>query len=478
MLYAPDHIRKETVACSPQAAREGVKLGMPLAEVRALLGSHSLTHFEAYDPETDRKALRRVALACQCFSPLTAVEEPDSLFLDITGCGPLFGGERNLAESVVRRMHANNLVVRAAVADTPGAAWAFAHHHRAARILVVPPGGHQSLLKTLPVEALRLSPVSAQLLHEFDIRWVEQLMQLPRAVLPARFGPGVLQRLDQALGDREEPITPETPSEPVGASWSFEDHCRDHQLLETVLEHLLGQVLASLHPQQLGIERLLCTMHALGAEPQSLTIGLLQASASLRYMMQLIRLQLERTRLPSEIATLDVQAVRVAPLEFRQQPMFERDRQSERWPQFAQLVELLSNRLGKDAVLRPDCCADAQPERAYALAPWLDQEITARPKADEEKHARETWLRPVQLHARPITIAVEAAAPGGPPLRFDWQQQRYAVACCWGPERIETGWWRGRDVRRDYYVVETAAGERFWLFRTDNDSWFLHGTFA
>jgi protein ImuB len=53
------------------------------------------------------------------------------------------------------------------------------------------------------------------------------------------------------------------------------------------------------------------------------------------------------------------------------------------------------------------------------------------------------------------------------------------VSHVWGPERIETGWWRGADIRRDYFLVETTAGERFWLFRSLADNtWFLHGVFA
>jgi len=83
------------------------------------------------------------------------------------------------------------------------------------------------------------------------------------------------------------------------------------------------------------------------------------------------------------------------------------------------------------------------------------------------------------LKNRPLTIDVLALFPGGSPQRFQWNGRDYLVAQSWGPERIETGWWREADVRRDYYVVETAAGERFWVFRNLADgSWFLHGVFT
>ena len=52
-----------------------------------------------------------------------------------------------------------------------------------------------------------------------------------------------------------------------------------------------------------------------------------------------------------------------------------------------------------------------------------------------------------------------------------------------GPERIESGWWDGGDVRRDYFVAESPQGETMWIYRDhrygiDDGEWFLHGIFA
>jgi protein ImuB len=52
-----------------------------------------------------------------------------------------------------------------------------------------------------------------------------------------------------------------------------------------------------------------------------------------------------------------------------------------------------------------------------------------------------------------------------------------------GPERIESGWWDGRDFRRDYYVAATPKGALVWIYRdhrygTDDGEWFLHGVYA
>jgi protein ImuB len=80
------------------------------------------------------------------------------------------------------------------------------------------------------------------------------------------------------------------------------------------------------------------------------------------------------------------------------------------------------------------------------------------------------------LEPQPIPLAALAVTPEGPPARFRLRGRQHEIVGSWGPERIQTGWWRGEHIRRDYYRVETAGGQRFWLFRS-RDRWFLHGVF-
>jgi protein ImuB len=86
--------------------------------------------------------------------------------------------------------------------------------------------------------------------------------------------------------------------------------------------------------------------------------------------------------------------------------------------------------------------------------------------------------RPLVLKRSPQPIEVVSVVPDGPPIRFCWQGAEHVVERSWGPERLETGWWRGPHIRRDYYRVETTLGRGFWLFRArETETWFLHGVF-
>ena len=50
----------------------------------------------------------------------------------------------------------------------------------------------------------------------------------------------------------------------------------------------------------------------------------------------------------------------------------------------------------------------------------------------------------------------------------------------YGPERVESGWWDEDEVRRDYYIVETASGQIAWAYAAAGETtgFMLQGFFA
>jgi protein ImuB len=50
-----------------------------------------------------------------------------------------------------------------------------------------------------------------------------------------------------------------------------------------------------------------------------------------------------------------------------------------------------------------------------------------------------------------------------------------------GPERIESGWWDGARIARDYFVAQDQHAVRYWIYRErdhEQPRWFLHGVFG
>src|SRR6185437_6463117 len=136
---------------------------------------------------------------CGRFSPWTSVDGIDGIWLDVTGCVPLVESEAALAHDLVGRAARLGFTARAAVADTPGAAWAVARYadRTDAGVRILPAGELRAALAPLPVAGLRLPAEIVQDLKRLGLKRIGDLYGMARAPLTPRFGEAVARRLDQ-----------------------------------------------------------------------------------------------------------------------------------------------------------------------------------------------------------------------------------------------------------------------------------------
>jgi protein ImuB len=450
---------------------------MPVAEAVAI---DPRLQLRKYDPEADIQALRRLAEWSSRFSPLVALEAapaPGSLLLDITGCAPVFRGEEPLLDQVTRGLHREGWKARVAIADTIGAAWALAHFGSARSLVAT--GQTEAMLRPLPVAALRLPEDATACLNALGIEQIGELMDLPRSSVPARLGPSVLNRLDQALGHAPEVLVPYQPPPEIAAAWPFEYPTDRRDVLSHALDLLTENIHKRLRERHWGARELECRLFHEGAEPTRIEVGLARPSRSTRHLRLLLSTRLERVVIPGPVCAVHLCVTVAAPLDEGQAGLLD-DERAQGALELSALIDQLSSRLGREAVTRPRLVADAQPEFACGF----DPATSSHPEKDDSSESHASWFdggrlgRPVRLCSKPVPIPAVSVVPEGPPIQFQWVGQERRVACSWGPERIETGWWRGDDVHRDYYIVETTDGARFWIFRRRDDGrWFLHGCF-
>jgi len=513
-------------AVSSRAAERGVRLDMPVAEATSLINRRQL-YVAQHDFVADREALEMLAGWCEQFSPqvaLDAEDRPGGLLLDVTGLGPLFGGEGAMLRQIVRAFSREGWCVRVAMADTAGAAWAVAHFAERPRAAqrsirdssrrrwevpqVVPAGETVSALMSLPCAALRISEATIERLASLGVTTIGQVTRLPRAGLSSRFDEELLRRLDQATGRRDEVIRAEHVPEALITEQGLECSTDSREAVEHVWRQLVDQLCEELLKRGEGALRLECSLELDDGQTLSMSVGTYRPVAASRHLKDLLELQWERLLLCEAVWKVSVSASVTARLERRQQALFAdavADGGLSDGPQreaLSVLVDRLSSRLGREGVLTVSLTGDAVPEYGFRTRPVADRGMRrASPKksaaatrsntpAEETGAAGESTLRtrrgprPLWVERRPQRIAVVAAmvvgetGPEGPPARFRIANTDHVVGRCWGPERIETGWWRGASVRRDYYRVETTAGLRFWLFRCRRQGeWFLHGMF-
>ena len=451
---------------------------MPLAEALAVC-PHLSIHEQ--DIEADRAALLQLAKWAQRYSPIVGLEPgpaPEGLLLDITGCAGCFGGEDRLLTRAKRELAADGWLAHVAIADTIGTAWALSRYaklaRRASEAEAVP--RLRVGLTSLPVAALRLPADTLDLLARLGIDRIADLIALPREELPARFGPVVLQRLDQAMGRAPEVIIPVGAVPELRASFTLE-YPTDHRAeLFQIVDWLAEQVSAALARRHLGARLLECRLEHEGVSAAVIEASLIRPIASATYLSALIRNRFERLRLAAPVCAVHLSVPRAEKLPDAQRDLFDAEIQEEE-EGLAKLVDRLTSQLGRPAVTQAVLVPDPQPEyacRLEAVAPL------ARRASEGGARLRVglTVPRPLRLLPAPVRVDALAVVPDGPPVRFRWDGVDYRVADAWGPERIETGWWRHGDIRRDYYIATTTAGSRFWLFRCRNEGgWYVHGCF-
>lgn len=453
---------------------------MSLVEARILVGDAvPAAVVSAWEPDRDRETIFQLAEQCLRFSPLVSVddvENPDAIFLDITGCEHLFGDERNLAMAAVAFLQQTGYTVRAGSAETLGAAWAAARVAESPeQPCLVPSGSVAEFLPALPIAVLRLRSAIIEKLADFGVQTIEQLQRLPRRSLPSRFGPQILQRLDQAFGRIEETLQPLQSTQPLRVRHDFEYPLEDRRLLEQVLTEL-AEALVNQLPCQRGVRSVCWTVASVEAPPVRVDVGFAQPTNCDKRITKLTVLRWERLALPERVTSLSGEATVTELIRTRQTDLFGDD-QTEQHAAVTDLIERLSGRLGEQRVLRPQLTGDPLPEDAVQYHPAM----SSRSKQPQD-FAQRTWLtpitRPTILLPVPEQLQVWSLQPHGSPTRLQHRGRLSCVQQSWGPERMETGWWNDREIRRDYWTIATDHNERLWLFQdlTANE-WFLHGLF-
>lgn len=420
--------------------------------------------------DLDWRLLVDVALLCERFSPCVGLEEgdrPECLFLDITGVGTLFGGEDKLADQLSRLLADKGMAHRVGLADTVTGSWAVARFGW--RSPTIAPSNQPEWFDPLPIESLRLSQFCVAKLKRLGIKTIRQLTQLDRSGLASRFGAEVGLRLAQLYGEREELIVPVRPAPRYFVDSFFEDPTHHPDAIERLWTNLLRRLLAQLAPKRQGPRKLGLQVFTDRPSRYEVTIGVCEPTAEFDHLAELIRLKLERLYLDAPVRGMRIEAFDVSPLGLLQEELFGNPSRPQT-RQWSALLNRLSNRLGSQAVVQARLQPDPIPERSARLTPALEP---------NQPFTTVTHLRPLDrllgLLAEPKPIEVVASADGLPSL-IRWDAFAFAIVASWGPERIESGWWQGRMVRRDYYQIETNEGRRFWIFRRLQDQrWFLHG---
>lgn len=273
------------VAVNEPASKLGLNAGIALTDARAMYPNIIVEHA---DEHADQQLLSAVVDWSSRYTPLVGMDAPDGMMLDITGCAHLFGGEDAMLRDIVRRLRAQGFLVRAAIAATPGTAWAVAHFGKPG---VIAAAATRATLLPLPLAALRINSQTVDALARVGLKRIADIVDRPRAPLAARFGATLLQRLDQAFGRLSETITPRLPVAPYMAERRFPEPIMLESDILATIEHLAAELARCMEERGDGARALQVTLFRVDGAVRRLSVA---TSRPLRDPRVLCRLFSER----------------------------------------------------------------------------------------------------------------------------------------------------------------------------------------
>jgi protein ImuB len=434
--------RTWVIACNDAAAAFGVRVGMAAPAAQALADGLVVRR---RDPAAERESLAGLAVWAGRLTPSVSLEPPDGLLLEISTCLSLHRGLGNLLKQTRAGIGEMGYAAMMACAPSSHGAWLLAN--AGIEKVIRERTRLETVLAALPVALLEQPPAVLESLQRVGAATLGDCLRLPRGGTARRFGQALIDELDHALGRLPDARAFFAPPASFERSLELPAPVRDAEALQFAARRLLPELEGYLTLRQAGVQQLeLVCRHERRADTV-LKLGFAKPSRDAARMQLLLRETLGRTRLPAAVHTLVLRAPQVLPLSASNGDLFQA---SSREADGDLLLERLRIRLGKDAVYGIESAADHRPECA-----WRPCQEQARAAATANRH-RPLWLLPKALPCPDGRLKLKS-----------------------GPERIESGWWDGGDVARDYYVAEDKHGAQLWVYCDRiSGEWFVHGVFA
>lgn len=437
--------RRVLQAVNPPARALGLRAGQSLSTAQALAREFVCVE---HDPAAVEQLQQLLAAWAYRFSGQVSLHYPRALLLEVQSTLGLFGPWPAFEARLRAELTGLGLRHRIVLASNPVAARMLANAHDGLAASCAQTT-RQALLQ-MPIDRVGLPADAAKAFERMGLRSLDQVLALPRDTLARRFAAGVQLHLDRLFGLRPMALACYLPADRFDARLELNFDVESHQALLFPLRRLIADLAAFLASRDGGVQRFILHLeHAVGLPDTEVAVGLLAAEREAGRLFELARGRLEQLQIVAPVRNLRLCAEDLPAFVPQPGELFNaRPQQQQNWEQ---LRERLRARLGDEAVQGVQAVADHRPECAWRSA------NTTKALASSPGPLRPGWL---------------LAEPQALPL--------HGLRLLAGPERVESGWWDGADVRRDYYRIETASGQRGWAYRRigeDGPLW-LQGWFA
>jgi protein ImuB len=413
--------------------------------------------------------LERLALCAQRFTPRISLVPPDGLVLEVKGSLHLFNGVEGLSRALASECASLRLKSTVALAPTPLAALVAA---RVGKPFVVTELTRLvGQLMPLPLAALRWPQATLERLARMGVRTIGQVLRLPRAGFARRFGTDSLAMLDRLTGRGSDLRERFHARERFRRRRELTFELENQTALLGALAPLLAELGKFLEARQCGVMKLECLLRHRHAEPTSCVLRLAAPVADVARLTELLGERLSALSLPEPVRSCELRSSSLVTRVFSSNSVWQPGEYGgSAGAEATELIERLRARLGPEAVYGLQVLPGHRPENAWGVREPVAVTPTQRSATQAPSSPWPAFRRPLWLLPEPRLLAERDGLP----------RRRGALRLIGEPERIETGWWDGGDISRDYYTATDLHGVRLWIFRERiaPHRWFLHGVFG
>lgn len=468
VLYETKHNRMVVTAANNLAEEKGVYSGTILADARAII---PCLQIKEDTPELFTDVIKKMAVWFIRYAPVVAVDMPDGIIINATGCAHLWGNEQQYLTHITERLKQLGYTTKIAIAGSIGTAWAITRFGVSGTI--VNNGDEKKALALLPPQALRTDNETAERLHKLGLSKIKDILAIPTPSLRRRFGDGFIKQIQYALSFRDEIITPVE----LSAEYTERLNCIEPIVTATGIEIALQKLIEALCEQLKATEKGLrqCCFKAYRTDGKivEIVVSINRPSSNTEHIFKLFAVKIPQLAPGPGIELFTIEARGVETNPSPQEHLWNSEANSLTVKNVVELVDRIMNKIGEQKIKRYLPNEHYWPELSVKKATSLQEEQTTA--------WNNTNIRPLRILLHPEPIMVTAPIPDYPPMLFKHKGKLHKIVKADGPERIEQEWWLQQGLHRDYYYVEDENGNRYWLFRSGHyntkkkDQWFLHG---
>ncbi len=439
------------IAINKECQSLGIKNGMSLSAAYAISNLIEVKHRNKHK---EAKKLEEIAISLFQYSSQISISLPSSVLIEIGASIALFRSTQHLIDQIKKTIIKLGLDAQTAASPTPTAAIWLALQKTNAEVLTL--DDLPQYINPLSISNIEYKNISNIEPSDVGIKTIGQLACVPRSAVTQRWGSGVLDQLDRAFGRKPDPhplfILPHR----------FNTEISLNLPASSVTEILFGinrimQIMANyLQVKQRGVIEFELSITNEENFSHNFNFKLSVPSRDPKHLTSLAQERLNRETIPSRIESIQLKSIKeltLTPSSHSLIPQSERTTLSG-----GQLIDQLQARLGEKSVYGVTVYADHRPEKSWR----------ATIPGEKHHHAplnhRPSWL----LRTPKALISIS-----------DIPQLRGPLTILNGPERIETGWWDEKDIKRDYFLALTQDRSQIWIYKdVKNQKWFLHGIFS